>query len=547
LLSIIIVVQQIFSPARTLTVFLQSLSNKDITRKKTQFNMKLASLYAILSSISSILYRASLCTAQETAAQEPEGGESYRAQRPNVKGFGPDLTGVDPSLIVRPPPGIDYPGCFQDLVTSDRDGNGIVEQKEYLGFIQEYGKRICYESDALTLEQQAAFNSLACLCRSREGNDASCCLAGNAKLPTAGALNAIGRTEAEKLYLTTVCTVTDGTMENSKCPPYILDRETPPPVVIVPVNSVSAQAVEAPPLADNKKWAWIAAAIAGLLLLFLCCCCCVLRRKRGKVVEEEEEVIESTPGKGMAAASDEEAPHEQAAPRALASVPPIPPTVLEGEEEEESYDGEGRTRRGGHEVETDDESDGEGRRTRGSNYMPDEEEDARRRWPGGELPPQEPEDPERVVLRPIPVQEQEDDPDWDEPARELEEHKVKDDDSVQEFERYVPDSGVATDDRASNDPVTWKKDWNREKAPEPDENDNRKHRIQSGLGEGEVWDKLDDDDDASRSHAGGAGAGDVFDWVVQSALGVLDTTDQHGQLDDTSVGASTNQGSFNNH
>jgi hypothetical protein len=502
--------------------------------------MKLASIFTV-STLSSILYQASLCMAQES-----EQGE-YRAQRPNVKGFGPDLTGVDPSLIVRPPPGIDYPGCFKDLVTSDRDGNGIVEQKEYLGFIQEYGKRICYESDALTLEQQAAFNSLACLCRSREGNDASCCLEGNAKLPTAGALNPIGRTEEQMFYLTTVCTVTDGTMENSKCPPYILDRETPPPVVIVPVDPVGAQAVEEPLPNDNKKWAWIAAAIAGLLLLFLCCCCCVIRRKRGKVVEEEEEIVETAPGKGVPP-DDEESPQEQPAPRALASVPPIPPTVLEGEEAEEteSYDGEGRTRAGGHQVDDESDDEGEGRRTRGSNYVPDEDDDTRRKWPGGELPPQEPEDPARVVLRPIPAKEQDDDPDWDEPARELENHKVQDDDSVQEFERHVPDAGVATDDRQVKDPVTWKKDWNREKPPENDENDNRKHRIQSGLGEGEVWDKLDGDDDASRSQAGGAGAGDVFDWVIQSALGVLDTTDQHGQLDDTSVDASSQQGSINN-
>ena len=112
---------------------------------------------------------------------------------------------------------------------------------------------------------------------------------------------------------------------------------------------------------------------------------------------------------------------------------------------------------------------------------------------------------------------------------------IKDDDSVQQFEPYIPDSGVPVDDRQPKDPVTWKNDWQRGKAPEDDENENRKHRIQSGLGEGEIWDKLDNADDQTRSQATGAG-GDVFDWVVSSALGALDGA----QLDETSVANDSN-------
>ena len=75
--------------------------------------------------------------------------------------------------------------------------------------------------------------------------------------------------------------------------------------------------------------------------------------------------------------------------------------------------------------------------------------------------------------------------------------------------------------------MNWKKDWNRQKPEDPDEIDLRKHRIQTGLGEGEVWDKLGQDEtEASKQ----APTGDVFDWVVQSALGVLDKSDEAGQL-----------------
>jgi hypothetical protein len=62
----------------------------------------------------------------------------------------------------------------------------------------------------------------------------------------------------------------------------------------------------------------------------------------------------------------------------------------------------------------------------------------------------------------------------------------------------------------------------------PDESDMRKRRIQTGLGEGEVWNALgeDNDDDKGKS----APSGDIFDWVVSSALGVLDKSAEDGHL-----------------
>jgi hypothetical protein len=481
--------------------------------------MKLCSILAV---------SLSCCSALLVAAQP---------QRSNVKGLGPDLTGVDPALIVYPPPRIDFPGCFNDLATADRDGNGIVNNDEYLGFIQEYGKRLCFEADEMWLEAHAAFSYIACLCRLKEGTDTSCCLAENAQIPTAGALNPTGRTEEERLSLISTCTVTDGLIDSS-CPPYIKESGTPPPVMIVPVNNVKA--AEAPPEDDDKKWAWIAAALAGLLLLLCCVCCCVIRRKRAKQVEEEEEIVETTPGKGVAA--DEEAPAEQAVPRAMNSVPPRTPTDHESDEldanraapggvpvrDNDSEDGDGKPRKGDNEMDSD--SEGEGGRKRGSNYVPDEDENTRRKWPTGQLPPSS-SDLEKVVLRPIPAKEQEENPDWDQPGRDMDNMKIKDDDSVQEFERYVPDCGVPVDNRPGKGPATYKRDWNRGKPAEEDENDNRKHRIQSGMGEGEVWDKLENTQD-EESKAGNGGGPDIFDWVVSSAMDALHTTEEAGHLDD---------------
>ena len=57
---------------------------------------------------------------------------------------------------------------------------------------------------------------------------------------------------------------------------------------------------------------------------------------------------------------------------------------------------------------------------------------------------------------------------------------------------------------------------------DPDELDTRKHRIQSGLGQGEVWDKLDATESERGTERGNGGA---FDWVVQNALGTLGEND----------------------
>ena len=431
----------------------------------------------------------------------------------------PDLTGVDPSLIINPPKGINYPGCFKDMVTSDRNGDGVITQNEYLGFIQEYGKRRCWEQDKLTLEQNAVFNALACLCESKEGSSPDCCLGNNARIPNAGALTPSTRTEEELLSLTATCVWTDATI-GGECPPEVLVRSTPPPVLIAPVVAAGSGG-----LSDGAKWGIIAAAIAALLLLLLlCCCCCVLRRRKQKQLEEEEDE------RNTRAVKDLEAPPEQApepAPVVPAMVPPLAPVA---DEEESSYDGDDRGLKGDNE--DDDSYDGEGRRKAGQNFAdPEDPEDARRIRGYGELPPVVPPEPERVILRPIEKEEEEPE-EWDYPGRDINFPKPEPDEmSAQEFEPYVPDGGVHIPQHPPRDPIDPpNRDWNRPKPVIPDETDQRKHRIQAGLGEGEVWDKLNDDDQSQNSGKGGVG--DVFDWVVQSALGVLDKSDEAGHLDD---------------
>lgn len=142
---------------------------------------------------------------------------------------------IDEDLVSRPAEGIDFAGCWSDLNKADRNGNGFVTRNEYLNFIQEYGKRICFETDALTLQQISTFNTLACICRSQEGASYDCCIGDAAQIPTAGALDT-SRTPTQKHYLTSVCKLTDATIDG-RCPPEFVDRETPPPLLVAPPAS----------------------------------------------------------------------------------------------------------------------------------------------------------------------------------------------------------------------------------------------------------------------------------------------------------------------
>lgn len=421
---------------------------------------------------------------------------------------------VDESLVDRAATGIDFPGCYKDLHLADRNGDGFVKQNEYLNFIQEYGKRICFSTDALTLQQSATFNTLACICRSQEGSSPDCCLGPNARIPTGGALLPISeQTPSQKNYLTSVCKLTDATI-SGRCPPEKRERGVPPPALLATSGGLS----------DGAMWGIIAAALA--LFLLLCCCCCVWRKRRMRQIEDEEE-------EQLTEIQNAKLPlQEQAPPAAIIPGPHLLRKTAPADPASDLEEGNGN--RGGT---------GAGARGSAEADDSDDEEEVRKHRGGGVIPPGDDKDglniptarrlqpPETttmppVILKPIPSKEEDDD-EWDQPGRNIEFPRDQDEMSAGGVDHYEPDGGVFFPERDVKEPLNWKKDWNRPKPEEPDEVDMRKHRIQSGLGEGEVWNKLGEDETEQSNKAP---KGDVFDWVVQSALGVLDSTTQSGQL-----------------
>lgn len=107
----------------------------------------------------------------------------------------------------------EFENCFTDLVTADVDGSGAIEWEEYLGFINIYGQRFCWQQDELAIGQIANFNRLACRCREETG-DATCCLSGNARLPLTNALDARERTREQFEFFAIVCQSTEATISD---------------------------------------------------------------------------------------------------------------------------------------------------------------------------------------------------------------------------------------------------------------------------------------------------------------------------------------------
>jgi hypothetical protein len=125
---------------------------------------------------------------------------------------------------------IDYSGCYTDLNNADENGNGFIEQDEYFVFLQAYGKRVCYSSGTISLQQKSTFFTLACLCRQIDGDGSlsnktvtesdKCCLGENAKLFTAKrpitfeTIPVPELTVNQKEYFKTVCYYADSSLPN---------------------------------------------------------------------------------------------------------------------------------------------------------------------------------------------------------------------------------------------------------------------------------------------------------------------------------------------
>lgn len=443
--------------------------------------------------------------------------------------YGTNTSEYDPARIINPFEGVNYTACNEDLLRSDSDGDGRITMTEYETFVAETAGRRCIFWPELTLGQKGNYNSLACQCASHQHNaggennenDKSCCIGENAHLKTDGATNAMTATEPQLVFLDNVCLITYETLPGTNCSIQLLPFNEPPPVIVPLVPA----ALSGPTAAGSDVNLLVPMIATALLLLLCCCCCCIFRRRRRKEVQEEEIVETEYPGK------------EEWLETPLAGGGPGQERGMPGDggadnnpegyrDDPDGYDADGKNRSGGY---NDDEyDDGDGRRARGYNHALPEEEDAKRRWPDGEyIPPETP--PSHHALRPTPEKDPIPPPDWDEPAREIDDLKNKNEEPGQVFDPYNPDGGVHDPKRPPRDPVTWKNQWEPGEPPEPEEDDGRKHRIQSGMGQGEIWDRLDTDSTSKSTQV--KGTGDVFDWVVKSALEVMDGADKQGFLD----------------
>jgi hypothetical protein len=119
---------------------------------------------------------------------------------------------------------VDYDVCLFELGQEDRNGNGILDDKEYLRFAR--GKRTeCLANlDNLPLELRLVWNQLSCECRVRGGDD-DCCLRDNANIPVTGSDDFSGATINVQQYLRQVCLRTDQA---------IIAFCGPPPIAIIP-------------------------------------------------------------------------------------------------------------------------------------------------------------------------------------------------------------------------------------------------------------------------------------------------------------------------
>jgi hypothetical protein len=387
-------------------------------------------------------------------------------------------------------------GCANAILSHDDSGDGVIRRNEFLDYVNNVADLLCIPPRPnLDLELQTVFVSIACLCLEREAFGPDCCTGDNAGLYLAGAEDVPSRTEDEDSYLRAACLMTQAVLGPDQCrwEPVTIAPGAIPGVVVPPAGTTPLPEEEE----DEANMLWLL-----LLLLFtvfcLICCCCYKKNE-----EEEEWEVTVTEEKFVKGPDEEigdrglnpmpEEP-EVRSPLAIPSdelpvdegvkslaVPPVAsgpkPAVPPGNEE----DADAEKRRLG-EMEDDEEDEEAGRRLGGQ----------------GELPP--PPNPIGVRLRHV---EKEKPPgaEYEYPERELVEAKIKREDSGQILDHYEPDGGVFIPERAKKGSVEMPKPhYERQKPPEPVYIDPRKQRKQMGLGDGEVWDALNEWEDEQEKH-----------------------------------------------
>jgi len=385
-------------------------------------------------------------------------------------------------------------GCTSALIEMDDNQDGRLSRGEYLDFVNLLADFLCLpERPILDLEIQTVFYSIACLCQEREGFDSSCCFGGDAGIYTKGAADAVTRTEEDASYLRAACLLTQAILGPQQC--EISPQTLSPGAVTIDISRFRAVPGTEGLSDEEQVWLWL-----GLLLALLLCCVLVCCQCRPRKDEEEEEIITKVDTKVIVEELPvlvEEAPPSPGPvePYEVAYSVPPPQTSFEPKEFPSA---------GAPAIlpvptpfvapppppdDSSEESDNIGRKL-GVDIDDDEEGSFSRKFKGQGMLPMLPV-PAGIRLRHVEV-EKEEPSEIEYPEREFYEYKeIPDEDSVQEFEPYIPDCGVHDPKRPVKPPVVFNPPkYVRPVKKEPELFDPRKMRKQMGYGDGEVWDAL---------------------------------------------------------
>jgi len=381
-------------------------------------------------------------------------------------------------------------GCVNAILDNDGNGDGAIRRGEYLEFVNNVADLLCLPPrPILDLELQTVFVSIACLCQEREGNDISCCFDENAGLFLEGAADPATRTQDESSYLRAACLLTQAVLGPEQCKLTVATLDPGAGVISFP----SVPVIAVPPSGDDGSGDLLWLLLLLLIPLIFCICCCCYRKDKQAQVEYEVTVTEQKIVEGP------DSPQPEGVEQAMSIPPPIPVPFNAGDELEEGGGGPrpgepmppvvgapGMGERGADEEAGDDIG-----RKMGANPNDDEDDELHRRFGGqGELP--NPPAPEGVRLRHV-EREPGEETEMQYPERNINEFKYKREDSGQILPHEEIDSGVHIPTRPPREPVIMPNpNYQRQPKPEPVYIDPRKARLQMALGDGEVWDALND-------------------------------------------------------
>jgi hypothetical protein len=432
---------------------------------------------------------------------------------------------------------VDYDVCYFELNQEDRDGDRILDQKEYLDFCRDFGKRTeCLAGlTTLPLELRLVWNQLSCECTVRGGAE-DCCLGGNANIPVTGSDDFSEATTSVKQYLRQVCLRTDQA---------IIAFCGPPPIPTIPPLPPVVSRGGTPEEDEELAGAALAGIIAGSMILLLLCICCNRRRMwlcAGRKVEEDSSESSSSSDdssdsgdsreENMTREVDIEMP-DDAEPPVVEDPELLPAVALAAVPGPADDDEDATKKRGAGDEEDDDDGQAVWNRTVQDADYEDEVDPFKRGPIELQAPPEDIDKGMNLnhVERPPPVTPPED-------PYELE-HYVPDG-GIIEHERdwqggYDADGGWTPEEREGKAPSSpYKYKYEREIKEEAEPVDTRKQRKIEAFGAGAIFDQLDGHEPDQVS----AAPDDMFDWVIRSTLNTLD---QEGDMLKGSEHGSVNQ------